>query len=484
MWLLVVAIVWGAVVPLVSAADKKRRTRRNRRERVTVTENVPRDYRSRNFLIHTDLSKKEAQDLLKRLETMLRLISKYWGAPCRKTIECYVIDDLDHWPAGSLDPAGLSWVQGGGGVTMSQTRVVGNENNIVDANAVVYAVAERGVPLHESVHAYCALTFGRTGPTWYSEGMAEMGNYWRQGDSSVNCEPIIEKYLTTTKIKSLNEIVNGQQATGDSWRDYAWRWALCHLLANNPNYADRFRPLGLNLLNNKDVSFEQVYGSMAREIVFEYKFFIEHLAQGYRVDLCSFDWKRKFRAPRGSMVVRAKIIARQGWQPSGLMTEAGTEYEFSVDGGWKVARNGPLLDGDGIAAVVAPSLPVGTSTQKTALAETRPATSQAEEQGGASRPGRLMGIYLTDDEYNGYQLSEPFELGRFGSFTATKDGNLFVRCYDEWANIADNSGTVTVKFKIKGRGQPLKEPDQLTVSPAKAKKTRSSRSKTRSQRGK
>ena len=29
------------------------------------------------------------------------------------------------------------------------------------------------------------------------------------------------------------------------WRDYAWRWALCHLLAHDPTYADRFRALAV-----------------------------------------------------------------------------------------------------------------------------------------------------------------------------------------------------------------------------------------------
>ncbi|MFG0240782.1 MAG: hypothetical protein ACF8CY_07010, partial [Gimesia chilikensis] len=43
----------------------------------TITE--PRDYRSKNFLIHTDLSPDEAQDLLARLEKMLVIISAYWA---------------------------------------------------------------------------------------------------------------------------------------------------------------------------------------------------------------------------------------------------------------------------------------------------------------------------------------------------------------------------------------------------------------------
>ena len=62
----------------------------------------PRDVRSRNFVLHTDLNDKDAEELLERLETMLKLISSYWGQPNRKIIECYVVKDLKNWPPNSL----------------------------------------------------------------------------------------------------------------------------------------------------------------------------------------------------------------------------------------------------------------------------------------------------------------------------------------------------------------------------------------------
>ena len=152
---------------------------------------TPRDYRSKNFLVHTDLSPDEARDLLARLEKMLGIISTYWGSPNRKMIECYVVKDLSNWPAGSLHPAGVRSVSGGGGVTMSSIRLQGGRP--IQAKSIVYAISERGTPQHEAVHAYCAQNFGHTGPVWYSEGMAEMGNNWkevpRKGQPlSVNCE--------------------------------------------------------------------------------------------------------------------------------------------------------------------------------------------------------------------------------------------------------------------------------------------------------
>jgi len=291
------------------------------------------------------------------------------------------------------------------------------------AKSVVYAVADRGTPQHEAVHAYCGQSFGRTGPLWYSEGMAEMGQYWRANDSSVNAEPVVIRYLRESEPKSLNEIVNAREITGDSWQNYAWRWALCHLLANNTNYAPRFRPLGLGLLTKQDVSFEQTYGNMAKEISFEYRQFLKDVDRGYRADLCSWDWKAKFTLVKTAKVTSVKIEAGRGWQASRLMVQAGEEYEFSAVGNWLMSKGSQGVDADG------------------------------DSDGN----GRLIGALLTD-ERGEFALCEPFELGRFGTFTAPGDGSLYLRCREPWSAIADNRGTLMVKLKLKGKGPALTPP--------------------------
>ncbi|MHB1036042.1 MAG: hypothetical protein ACYC35_16835 [Pirellulales bacterium] len=376
------------------------------------------DFRSAHFLIHTDLPPDDAKKLLDELETMLGLISNYWGSPSSGILECYLVGDLANWPEGSLDPAGRAKIAAGAGTTMTQTMRSGN---LFRAKAVVYAKAERGTALHEAVHAYCGQAFGRTGPVWYAEGMAEMGNYWREGDRAVNCAPPVVEYLRGNKPKSLDAIVNNREHTGDSWQNYAWRWALCHMLANNTNYAPKFRPLGLGLLNGQKVSFEQVYGSVADQISFEYLFFLEHLDRGYRVDLCSWNWKAKFRALQGGSPITAVVQAAQGWQPSGARVAAGKEYDFSVSGSWRTAKGGEPVNADG----------------------------------AADGRGRLVGIVMKD-----YTLGKAFDLGSYGSFTAPGDGLLYLRCQDAWNELADNQGKVTVKLKVKGQGPALARPKE------------------------
>jgi hypothetical protein len=376
----------------------------------------PADYSSKNFLVHTDIPPDEAKDLLVRLETMLVIISKYWGRPNSQTIEVYVIKDVNKWPQGSIDPRAIDSITGGGGITLGRVRTLGGTP--VAAKAPAFAVADRGTPQHEAVHAYCIQAFGTTGPVWYAEGMAEMGQYWKDGEKAVSCHEIVSDYLRKSRVKkSLNEIVNAEETTGDSWQTYAWRWALCHLLATNENYAARFRPLGLELLTKQTSSFEDVYGSMAKEISFEYLFFLEHVAPGFRCDLCSWDWKAKSRLPKGSFTT-ATIEAARGWQPTRALVKDGEEYQFSAAGNWKTAKDGTETDADG----------------------------------GGEGTGRLVGVLFND-----YKLGEEFDLGAYGAFTAKGDGQLFVRCRDSWTELGDNAGKLTVKIAA-GGAKPLPNP--------------------------
>jgi hypothetical protein len=379
------------------------------------------NYSSQHFLVHTDLADDKAEELLERLETMLELISKYWNRPPTFEIEMFVVNDPKAWPPGAIPDEGLDGIAGGAGVTVTRRVAHGDA---LQAKSVVYAVADRGTPQHEAVHAYCAQAFGRTGPLWYSEGMAEMGHYWRANDASVNAHPLVIRYLHTSPPKSLNEIVNSREYTGDSWQNYAWRWALCHLLEHNTNYSARFRVLGLALLTKQpDASFEQTYGDMAKEISFEYRQFLKNLGTGYRADLCSWDWKAKFKPVKSGAVTQVKIDSGRGWQPSRLTIAGNEEYEYSVAGTWSLSKDTPPVSADG----------------------------------GAQGRGKLIGVLLSDDKRD-YALGEPFELGKFGSLKAPAGGNLYLRCRDDWSAIADNRGIVTVRLKLKNKGPALLPP--------------------------
>ena len=205
----------------------------------------------------------------------------------------------------------------------------------------------------------------------------------------------------------MTEITDLDQRTGDSWQNYAWRWALCHLLANNTNYAPRFHPLGMALLNAQRSSFEDVYGPMAKEISFEYVQFLKNFDIGYRADLCSWDWKAKFTGVL-TRPINAKIKAAGGWQPARIYLKERESYRYSTKGTWSLAKD----------------------------------SGQLSAKGDDKGAGRLEAIVFHD-----YELSDPFELGEDGSFTAPVEGKLFLRCRDSWAELGDNSGEITVKLE-------------------------------------
>ncbi len=402
---LIVAICGGLIINPSTAAWAAQQ------DADTPRSTPPQDFTSQNFLLHTDLPRDEAQELLQQLETMLGLLAAYWGRPSSGTIEMYVVRDLKNWPEDSLHPRGRDKIESGAGVTISQK--ITSRNRFI-AKAVVFAVAERGVAKHEAVHAYCHQAFGTVGPVWYSEGMAEMGQYFIKDDLSVNAEEQVIRYLQENEPRSVLEIVDDAEEnsqTGDSWQSYAWRWALCHLLEVNPNYRQKFRALGLHYLSGQPkANFDTVFGREAEQLNFEYRFFLEHLEEGFRADLCAWDWSKKFRLVAGRRTMTAKVAGNKGWQPSIAQVQAGKSYTITATGNWRLTEDGEMIS---------------------------PA-------GDAQGAGKLQGVLLTAD----YELTEPFDIGEECTFTAEADGQLYLRCADGWTELADNAGTVTVKTSL------------------------------------
>ena len=358
--------------------------------------------RSAHFALHTDISDRQAQVLLAKLETMYDLVSGYYQARPRGTIECYVVRDLAEWTGQPIPERGRAKILEPAGVTLSKV-------SRSKAKAVVYSCDNQGVAQHEAVHAFCVQTFGSTGPTWYSEGMAEMGQYWKKGNLAVDISPYVAQYLSTAKPKKLKDIVALGQKTGDSWEAYSWRWALCHLLASNPNYSKRFKTLGINLMKKRNDSFDQAFGLYAKEISFEYDQFIENFGNGYRADLCAWDWSVKSKKLSGSRKVKTKVDALAGWQATKAIVVAGKTYTYQTTGKWQFEPTG-----------------------------------EVDADGSSNGQGRLIGVILKD-----YKLSKPFELGTQGEFTPQGGGQLYLRCQDDWLSLGDNSGTIEMVLQQK-----------------------------------
>ncbi len=366
----------------------------------------PRELTSRNFLLYTDVSERNGQILLAKLESMHQLIGGYFGKRPRVPIECFVIADIQKWQGHPLDPRGVKKALEPAGVTL----VMPKHNSL--PKVIVYSCDRHSVVQHEAVHAFCALAFKTIGPVWYAEGMAELGNNWRPGEKAVNVDSVVIDYLTSSTPKKMADIVAAGQITGDSWQAYAWRWALCHLLANNDNYSRRFKKLGIAMMSGGEDSFERAFGKVAKNISFEYDQFVENFGNGYRVDLCQWDWGVAASNLDGNGRTKTTVDSQAGWQPTKVEVRTGVSYQYVANGEWKLSPREKLM------------------TAK-----------------GRSGRGQLVGAILTEDPKTGFHLSPAIRLGKQGQFSATETGQLYLRCEDSWTELDDNEGEILVHLR-------------------------------------
>ena len=363
----------------------------------------PRLIRSHHFSFLSDVSDREAKRILDKLETMVGLLERFFGRRQRGVIEGFIVHDLAVWPEGVLtEPLGIEKIKEPAGICF--TTVLGPH-----ARAVLYACDDPGIIQHECTHGFCHLTFGGVGPLWLAEGLAELGRWWREKEKGVNVPPVILAHLHDADRPTLAEITAPNHPPSNDWRDYTWRYALCQMLLDNPNYADRFRGLAVALLEGQPgVSFESVYGPVSREIGFEFGQFLTHVGNGYRADLTAWPWKAKQRKLTPAGVGRAKVKAAAGWQASGVEVEAGAVYVITAEGTW------------GMAAAAEPTGP----------------------QGDAAGRGRLTGALYAD-----FTLTPEIPLGSHTSWIAPADGLLMLRAADAWTDLADNDGTLSVTIR-------------------------------------
>ena len=379
----------------------------------------PREETSKHFILRTDLSQRRTAILLDKLETMVELINQYYGRKLRQPIQCIVISNMNGWDTSRLlnnpvitslpnvDPQelldrALRKVRNGEGITI-YGRMARNQA------AVVFSAADDSDVQHEAVHGYCSLVFGSTGPLWYAEGMAEVGQFWEKDNLALKAHPAIMGYLRDANPESMRTIINAERIDGDAWKAYAWRWVLCHMLVHNPNYSRQIRRLGMQLMSGDQASFENTFGSVANEISFEYLQFLEHLNPGLRADLIAWEWEQSPRVLSAGHSTSLRVDSKRGWQSSGVLVEPGVTYELTAEGTWQTGPTEPETGADG----------------------------QPD-----SGTGKLVGILMQD-----YQLSEEFELGANMQWTAPGAGVLYLRCRESLERIADNQGQMDVRVK-------------------------------------
>lgn len=400
-------------------------------------------YDSPHFRLHTDVPDAEAVRTLSRMETALARAAEYWGRQPRGQIGCYLAANVTAWPEDALPhPLARVWIGAVGGATV---RSAEHHGRTAARDVTIYSSTRPGIVEHEVIHAYCCQAFGATGPDWYKEGMAQVVAYAADGEPGLHCPPEVLAELKNKPAKTIVEIVRAGQFTNrtvrslDSMLDeredparpllmadwtnqhsedlsdlrepYSWSWALCHFLANNPNYASRFRRLGERFLVDQRDASAALLGPVHKQAAFEFAQFVRNAAPGYPTELCAWEWDKRFQNLGAGKSISRRIRAARGYQASGLAVQAGQTIAFRTIGRW------------------------------TAVPEVGP----TDADGAADGSGQLVATVLDD-----YRLSEPIPLGAHGRFIAPSDGHLYLRCGEAWNRLADNSGSITVRLSRVG----------------------------------
>ncbi len=393
------------------------------------------NFKSRHFDVHTDLAEECATRRIAQMESVLGKSESYWGRRLSGRITCYLIDEFKNWQASDLptNNALLILKEIGGGTFIDQTRA----NRRIGRSSIIYATNQPGVVEHEVVHGYCFMAFGKNGPDWYREGMAELMAQNAIRKRGASCRPETLANLRDAKL-SLRKIVSrdsfttplaesiGNKADVDfevvasSWNSdddrmlskakiaYAESWALCYLLHHNPNYHQRFRVLGQKIVEGSDIRFEDIFSPMMKNIDFELQMMGKSIDNGYRADLCQWPWSAAFQSIQVGRTIKTPLKACGGFQATRIAVARGQQYSVRAHGSWSVDEPYTAINANG-----------------NDLGE-----------------GRIEAIIQ-----DGFELSDPFPLTAESDLSIARSGRLFLRCYDDWAQLADNRGIIQVRLK-------------------------------------
>lgn len=401
-------------------------------EQLSDTPVPPRIVRDRFVWVTTDLSDRKTRMLIDELTEELTLLATFYQRPPTAPLECYVVSDPQAWPAPKLPAKVLEAITNKTAELVPQSGGSGSRSKQV----AIYAPANTKLIRGELVKAYCYQVFGGIGPDWYSEGMSEMGKQWKAPINEVQLDAELLKVFTKIKNpKTIEQIIDGESAAapedppksdlerrrreGAKNRQRrelaAYRWALCFMLSNNPNYQRKFKELGVKLMMDREGSIEETFGKVIKQLTFEFEQFTKNVDNGYRVDLAAWPWAHRFKDIDKSSTRQASIEAKLGWQPVALV-EKDASYDMVTKGKWRI-------DGAG---------------------------HETTAEGDKAGVGKLIAVILQDD----YTLTEPIPIGKGLSFRSPAAGRLYARCHESWGALADNSGSIATFIRHAKKKKP------------------------------
>ena len=393
-------------------------------------------YESKRLRLFTDVAntETEVEKLPELVDRLYEELEGYFGTlpPNRARTEFqmngYLIRDLERFRNHGLLPEEFTFEHG------VQRR---NEFWVRDQEFDYY---RRHLLLHEATHCFMNYTPDVDAPIWYLEGMAEYFAAHRIVNSSTRFRvmptssiefegfgrlAIIRRDVAAAKTPTIASIISWPATTFTKADPYAWSWALCAFLDGTPRYRERFRKLGAA---TQDARFEgeflAAFPPDDRDFATEWQLFLANLQYGYDLERAAIDFKKGTLLNPDQPEASVSVTAERGWQSSGVLLEAGRDYEVVAEGQF-------------------------TLTQR--IGDEQPWVS--EPQGisfryfGGRPIGTLIGCVRAEEGPTGGvedSMLQTITLGNRRTFRAPLSGTLYLRLNDAWNSLSDNRGDVRV----------------------------------------
>ncbi len=301
------------------------------------------------------------------------------------------------------------------------------------------AYYRRHLLLHEGTHWMMTRKFGRQGPPWLMEGMAEWfaTHTWDGRRLSMGVVPrtrdevpywgrtkIIQQQLTDGVAPSLETILRYGATAHQEQEAYAWSWAAVLFLKHHPDTADTFATLLRQPMMGRDTAnrwlFSQLQAQWPR-LRGEWNALLADLDYGFDV---SRGLLTLTPAPQPLQTeIMLTIDTSKSWQASGVVVTAGSTIRVSAAGEFMVGqlpKPWPCT-ADGVTLEYYRGVPLGRLLMTI--------VSPVAQEPDFSRPISVMAIGSGDE----VQLTE--------------SGELHFRINESSDGMADNLGTLTVTIR-------------------------------------
>ena len=312
------------------------------------------------------------------------------------------------------------------------------------------AYYRRHLLLHEGTHAVMNHLFGRVGPVWYREGIAELlaTHAYRDGVLRLQIFPqqksdvehwgrikIVRDDVQRHGIRSIHQIIDLPTRAFLQSEAYAWTWALQSFLHHRPEYLSLRRSM-LDAMSVSDrhvtETFARDYQARRRRLDLEWNAFVQHLDYGYDPTFETIQRTDEV-VDLPDEVHTLELNVTQPWQSTGLRVAAGDTVDLAARGRYVVARE--QRDGRWQPW---PCEPQGVTIE---YYQQRPL-------------GQLLAAIVPDVIDGEEPLFDAVGIGRRGSLTSRAGGQLYLRINERADRLRDNAG----KLVIKVRRRPQQDP--------------------------